>query len=115
MRALLPAVALALCACTTTLAGRFALRTLCEAGNAIGHPDCRNSQPCGNSCISWEDTCHIENPCESIQITQPSQQAAADAVPGLYKDQAFEDCKKSFHGSEDAVADQCYEKVYGGD
>lgn len=31
---------------------------LASAPSAVSANDCVNGQPCGDSCISWEDTCH---------------------------------------------------------
>jgi hypothetical protein len=37
---------------------------------------CKKDQPCGNSCISWNKTCHIATPS-----TPPAASAASSASP----------------------------------
>ena len=41
----------------------------------FGAPNCKKGQPCGNSCISWNSTCHIGKP------TPPSPQRTNIPAP----------------------------------
>lgn len=51
--------------------------------------NCRNSQPCGNSCISWNKTCRIGTPsyvapAPPVRTQLPAKPHEASTTSGLY-------------------------------
>lgn len=42
--------------------------------------DCKNSQPCGNSCISWSKTCHVGSGNSKYAPPRPSSKSRSPSL-----------------------------------
>lgn len=67
--------------------------------------NCRNSQPCGNSCISWNKTCHIGSSSGRSPATSSTYRPTPISV---------EPAKPKPYGALDAIGQPYYVQAGGG-